>query len=793
MLIYHLKVAFRTITRHTGYSLINLFGLAIGIACALIIVLFVRDEMSYDRFHSDADDIYRIVVDRFGVDGSVTPRIGTPGALAEAAVKEIPEIQQATRLNPTYWGKVLLSDDKNNSYYGDDLLYVDNSFLDVFSFPLVAGDAESALHDPLSIVLTETFAARFFETRDAVGRTLILNGTAMQVTGVLQDPPKQSHLQFSFLVSILGKRPQWATNWGEGHMHTYVNVRGDASPSEVETKIQDLMETRGLQETKATYSIQPLAGIHGIHLSAPRRGELGPSGSKLYIQVLLLAAFFILLIAGVNYVNLATARSGLRAKEIGVRKVAGAPRTTLIRQFLIESVLMSAGAAIVAVALAELALPIFNSVMQKELALVTAGNESIWWLLAGTVVLFGLAAGSYPAAYLSSFMPVSVLKNLRASGQRRFRLRQSLVVFQFVLATLLMIGALVVQKQLDFMQSADLGYDKDQVIVIENFNRVPGRDVNFAARFTLAKISGVEKVGSTTDIVGKGARGWGSIEIQGSDNEIEVAAAHVDYDYIETVGIALKEGRHFSPSFESDSTPLAAILNETAVAEMGLEGPVVGRLIDDSAGRTARVVGVVKDFHFASLHDEIGPFVFFWGSRAGTIAIKIQGGTIPETISQIEDTWSRFVPDFPMDYYFLDSEIDQQYRSEQNFGMLFAVMTILSIVVACLGMFGLVSFTAERRTKEVGVRKALGASVANIVALLSKEFVLLVFVANLIAWPLAYGIMTRWLQNFAYHASVGLPVFALAGAIALAIAGLTVVWQAVRAASANPVDSLKFE
>jgi putative ABC transport system permease protein len=793
MLMNHLKIALRTVTKHKGYTAINLFGLAVGIACFIIIVLFVRDELSYDQYHRDSDRIYRVVVDRFQA-GSTEARILTPAALGLAIGREIPEIAQTTRLVPSILGKLTLTNE-NNTISRDSYLMVDSSFFNVFTFSFLSGSAEYAMVDPEAIVLTETLARTLFGENEALGQTISLDGArSMTVTGIIEDVPLQSHFQFEYLIPFPNRGDDcWnATCFGG---YAYVKLAPQAIVSDVESKIQQLVEANQSEVREDVYFLQPLAGLNGIHLASHRVRELSPNSHKLYINVLAGAGLFIILIAGINYVNLATARSAMRAKEIGVRKVVGAERGTLIRQFLMESVLMSAAAGVLATALTELALPFFNSVTQKELSFLDPGNVTIWWLIAGVVLVFGLAAGSYPAFYLSGFKPVAVLKNLRASGQTRTHLRQFLVGFQFVLAALLMVSALVVQKQLEFMQSADLGFDKDHVMVIKNFGKVPRRDVDFTVRSELAEISGVAQIGSTTNIAGLNKSDWGTIKTQGSDEEAKVAAARVDYDYLEAVGIELAEGRGFSPEFETDSSPLTAILNETAVDRLNLKGSAIGQVIELPwpGAPTLEVIGVVKDFHFTSLHEQITPFVFFWGPKAYDVAVKIHGGNILETISQIEATFARFAPGFPMDYFFLDSEIDKHYRSEQNFKTLFSVMTGLSLLIACLGMFGLVAFTVEQRTKEIGVRKVLGATVANVVTLLSRDFVKLVVVGNVVALPIAYWVMHKWLQNFAYHTDMSASIFVSAVVLALLVAVLTVSWQAVAAAIANPVDSLRSE
>lgn len=791
----YLKVALRTMIKHKAYSAINLFGLAVGLACFMLITLYVRDELSYDRFFDDADRIHRVVVDRINPGVSEEPRIQTPDALGPAMQNEIPEVTRATRLLPPFFGnRTLKYDDKTIT--STRYLMVENTFFEVFSLSFLRGSAKDAMTDPSSVVLTESTARLLFGAEDAFGKTLTLDSDeTMKVSGVVEDIPTQSHFDFDFL---LPRITRWDDCWSAqcGHSLTYFKLGPDANLDGVDAKIQTLVEANQGEARQDVYSTQPLAGWDGIHLASHRIAELKPNSDKLYINVLLSAAVFVILIAGINYVNLATARSALRAREIGVRKVVGALRKTLVQQFLTESVLTSIAAGITAIVLIDLALPYFNSTTGKTLTLFSRENIWLGWLFAAVVLVFGVASGLYPAIYLSSFKPISILKTQPLQRRSRWSLRQILVVFQFALAALLIVSVLVVQKQLDYIQTANLGFDKDQVMIIKNFYKLPKRDENFATRHALAQLPGVLKVGSTSDLVGLGkdaVGSWGSINVLGSDAEAQITAAHVDYNFLDALGIDLVEGRHFSPEFESESSPRSVILNETAARRLGLTGSVLGQQIVDSAGRTSELVGIARDFHFSSLHNEIAPFAFFFYSKAIMVAIKMRGGDIRETISQIEATWRRFVPDMPMDFIFLDSEIDQHYRSEENFRNIFSVMTGLSLFIACLGMLGLVTFTADQRTKEIGVRKVLGASVANVARLLSEEFVKLVLIANLIAWPIAYWTMSRWLQDFAYHTEIGVATFLIAGSMALVITALTVSWQAIRAATVNPVDSLKWE
>jgi putative ABC transport system permease protein len=799
MLKNYLKIALRTISKHKVFSAINLFGLAVGIAAFTIIMLFVKDELAYDGFHADADRIYRVVKDFVNDDGSTTPDATTPPAIMPAMLREIPEIEHATRIYPSWGYKPLLTYGEK-TFYEERFLRVDSTFFEVFSFPFVAGDAKSAFAIPQCILLTESLAKKYFGDENPIGKTMVFDQRFdLQVTGVLRDVPAQSHFKFDFLISIRSLNREFQGNyamdtvWGWYNFYTYIKIRPNTAIAAIEPKIQAVFKKNQPENDNVFYA-QPLTGLDGIHLTSHLKWELEANSDRLYIYVFMTIAIFVIFIAGINYVNLATAKSSLRAKEIGLRKVVGAERKNLVMQFLSESLLMAVLAGIFAMGLVEIVLPFFNSITQKSLSLFSTQSFSIWLLMAGVTIALGLSAGTYPALYLASFKPISVLKKLGMAGRKIFDMRQALVVFQFALSVILIVGMFVIQRQINFIQTATLGFDKDQVIVIRNVGALPGRGE--AVRASLAQIPGVKSVAECDGMIG-GQNWTNSLRMKGSNNSQLVNFLSVGHDFIETLGLELKEGRDFSPEFPADTND-AIILNETAVKQLSVPEPVLGQLIvwaeDQDTTYYAKVVGVVKDFHFASLRNEIRPFAFvITPSRTWYFALKMSGENMRETLAQIESTWSSMVPGRPFDYYFLDESIDKLYRSEQNFRTVFSAMTALSLVIACLGLFGLSAFTAEQRTKEIGIRKVLGASVSGIVGLLSKDFVKLVLIANLIAWPAAWFAMNRWLQDFAYRVEIAWWVFVLAGSCALLIALLTISSQAIKAALTNPVEALRYE
>lgn len=793
MLKNHLKIALRSAIKQKGYTVINLFGLVIGLASFIIIMLYVYDELSYDEFHTDADRIHRVV---FGQQNEAVTksRVHSPGPMKNALVSEIPEIEEATNLMGPYWGKVNLANEKF-TYYDNNFLFVDNSFLNFFSFSFVKGDPQSALNDSATIILTESAAQKFFGSEEALGKTLIYNqNTPLKITGIIKDVPSQSHLQFDFLVpNSLANRPSWETDWNQMSHFTYFKVGPQAEIQSINTKIQNLVEAHlesGSNETQENYFSQPLTAIH----FSTYNNELAPSGSRFYVQMLSLVALFILLIAGINYINLATAKSAKRAKEIGLRKVVGVLRKTLIYQFIAESILTVFIAGILAIVLILALEPAFNDLMQKKLSLLSTESLPIWGFIVVTIIIFGLAAGLYPAFYLSGVKTISALKNKTTSGNKNINLRKGLVVLQFSLSAFLLVGMLVVKRQISYIQSVDLGFEKDQMIVIENFGRTPNRDLNRVVRATLETIPGVAQVGAFNEMVGlQDFSSETQISIKGLDNKESALWTNIGYGFLESTGIEIIDGRDFSPEFESDSTRNVVIINEKAIQSLNVKESAIGRQIVLSGRPPLTIVGVVKDFHFTSLHHEVRPFVFGWTPYANTAVVKISSNQMKGTISKIEDIWKSFVPDIPMDYYFFDEALENQYRSEQNFNTIFSFMTALIIVIACLGLFGLATHSSEQRFKEIGIRKTLGASVKSLVLLLSKEFIVLVLIGNIIAFPIAWFAMNKWLENFAYKTEFGVSVFALAGILALLIAGIAVGWQTIRAAVADPVKSLRTE
>ncbi len=771
-------------------------------ACGLLIFLFVRDEWSYDRFNLHADRTYRIVKDFVNDDGSRLPDATTPPALAPAMLHEIPEVEQATRIFPGWGGKYLIRYGEK-SFTEDRLFRVDSNFFDVFSMPFLEGSAATAFHELNSIVITQSTAKKYFGAQDPLGKVLRTDAGDLKVTGVVKDVPDAAHFHFDFLISTAKFGGQIDNQWGWYNFYTYVRLKPHTAIGPVVAKVQDLSHKND-KEGKNIFYAQALTDIH---LRSDLKWEIEPNGNALYIYVFSIVGLFVIAIACVNYINLSTAKASLRAKEIGVRKVTGALRSGLIRQFLTESVLTVALSFVLALALARLLLPVINQLIQKNLSLGLL-IDPVWLaVIFVALLIIGLVAGIYPALYLSAIKPVLVLKGQGFTGRPVFDLRKALVIFQFTISVALIAGTVVMVQQIHYVQNAKLGLNKDQVMIIDdagNFSR-SDRETMLGE---LAKINGVNKAATANGVVG-GLNWTTSLNLKGSTNGQLVNFLGISYDYLDVLGIHIKEGRNFSAAYPSDtpSNGLAGqtsrvagsiILNETAVRDLGIHEPVVGQLVqsgkDNDTIYYRKIIGVVNDFHFASFKMAIKPFAFLLNNDwQDNFTVKVAPAGLDHTIAQIGQEWKRFSPDRPFHYSFLDEAFSKHYQSDQRFNEVVLYLTILAIGIGCMGLFGLTAFMIERRTKEIGVRKVIGASATGIVVLLSRDFIRLVLLAVLIATPIAWFALNKWLGNFAYRISVQWWVFALAGLAAVFIALLTVSFQAIGAAVANPVKSLRSE
>ncbi len=801
MIKNYFKITWRNLMKNKIFSFINIFGLATGMACSLLIFLFVKDETSYDRFNKDAGNIYRVVKDFVNDDGSRLPDATTPPALAPAIQSAIPEVKVVTRVFPN-WGSNFLINYGEKKITEEKLYRVDSSFFDVFTFPFIYGNAQNAFKEINSIVLTESASKRYFGNNNPIGKTLHVDELGdLAVTGVIEDVPSNSHFHFDFLISTRKFDGNIDANWGFYNFYTYIKVKPGINSANLTKKIQAVYES-GVTNGKNIFYVQPLTDIH---LTSNLKWELEPNSDKLYVYVFTIIALFIIVIAGINYVNIATAKASVRAKEIGVRKVAGAYRSSLIKQFLLESVITCLIASLLAVVIAQILLPVVNMLTLKQLTVI--GNPAVLMYMVLAALFLGIVAGFFPAVYLSSFRPIIVLKGLKINDKATLSLRKALVVVQFTISIVLIIGALVISQQMHFVQSAKLGLDKEQVIVVNNAGYLSSADRR-AFQNTVLQFPGVKKIASSDGVVG--GQNWTTgLRFKESQNSQLVNFLSVGPDFLNVLGMEIKEGRGFSPKFPADSLtngipngPLeqtigSIVLNETAVKDMGVSNPVGKKILWSNDGDTmyyVTVVGVLKDFHFTSLRNEIKPFAFVnIPRRVANFTIKLSTDNIRATLAQLQNTWKKFSSERTFEYTFLDDTYAKLYQSENRFQKVFISLVILGIIIACLGLFGLTTFAAQQRVKEIGIRKVLGASVGSIVSLLSKDFLKLVGIALLVAVPIAWYYMHRWLQDFAYRIDIKWWVFLIAAIIAALVALLTISFQAFKAAVANPVKSLRTE
>ena len=804
----YVKVAVRNLARDKGQAFINLFGLAVGMTCCILIFLYIQDELSYDRYPDKAGQTYRLALEAQTPDRGVINTARTPPPWAPALAKEFPEVESTVRIKTPLvsWNVGYIAGEKR--FHEKGFYFADPSVFDVFSFKLVKGDPNTALKDPRTLVMTETAARKYFGDADPIGKTIRVDNTYdFRVTGVMQDVPRNSHITFDILASfeslnvlpIYVQGARYDSFQATGlfpDVYTYLRLQKGYSPSAFEKKMPDFLRKYvGGQIAQFRIQMRPfLQPLTRIHLHSNLDAEMKANSNVSYIYIFSAIAAFVLLIACINFMNLATARSAGRAQEVGLRKVVGAYRGQLVQQFLGETLFLSGLALALALLFTSLLLRVFNNLSGKKLSLMLAAGWGIP-IMIGLTVLVGLIAGSYPAFFLSAFRPANVLKGSLKSSQGSALFRRVLVVFQFAVSIVFMIGTGLVYRQLDYIQNKPLGFDKENVVVLP-LGDPRARVVYQSFKDRVLQSPDVVAVAGVSDLPG-GLTNIAFVRPEGAapGEQVTMEAVFVDHDFIKALGIELAAGRNFSRDFPTD-TLQAFILNETAVKLLGWEAKPIDRQI--SLGNlNGRVIGVVKDFHLKSLHNRIGAVFLHLPPQTPDplhyLAVKIRPGSSGRTLKFIEEKWREVYPQDPFIYSFLKDDFDGLYRTEQRRGGIFLAFSVLTILIACLGLLGLASFTAEQRNKEIGIRKVLGASVPTLVRLLSKEFVQLVLLANLAAWPIAYFAMRGWLRNFAYRVSIGWGIFFAAAISAVAIALLTVSYQAVKAALANPIDAIHRE
>lgn len=797
-----LKIAYRNLQKQKVYTFINIFGLSVGATASMLIFLYVRQEHSYDNFYKDTDQLYRVAVERKYPD-RITKFAFIPGGFSEVLKDEIPEIEKSTRIIG-FPEETSVFKYEDQTFLEHNHFFADSNFFNVLDFRLLKGNPKTALKFSNTMVISESMARKYFGNEDPIGKTLEVDTTKYEVVAVIQDVPTNSHMKFDFLSSSTALNAKESMSYFIISAYTYIKLVEGANPQVVESKIPALVEKyaagqieRALgitfKEYKAlgngyNYFLQPISSIH-LHSQLER--EMKVNGNIVYTNILISIGVLILFIAGINFINLATARSTERAKEVGVRKVLGSLKKQLIYQFLSESIFISIISIALAIALIQISLGLFNSVIPQPIVFTLSDGFTMAIVLSITLIM-GLIAGLYPAFYISSLKPIAVLKGKLHSSSKGSLLRKGLIVFQFSISIVLISATLIVFQQLEYMQDKDLGFEKENILVIERNEQKGDMEL---IKEVVRQIPGVVSVGYTNSNPGEAF--FGELFRQPGQSElIATKGCTIDDDFIEALQINTISGRTFSPQF-NDS--LSIMLNQAAVRVLGLSTPIGAKLENSYGGSTTTytVIGVLEDFNFESLHSIIEPLVLFSTERqfrlSNAITVRVDPQAIGNVLPAIERKWKEIIPEDPFVYSFMDSNLNKKYSSEKTSGKILALFTAIAIMIACVGLFGLAAYAANQRTKEIGVRKILGASVPSILNLLSMDFTRLVVLSFMIGVPIAYFCMDMWLQSFAYKTPLTLISFATAGLLILIISYITISYQAFKAATTNPTNSLRNE
>ncbi|NCD71191.1 ABC transporter permease [Mucilaginibacter agri] len=790
MIKNYIKIAWRNLIKNKAHSFINILGLSVGLACSLLIMLWIQNELAMDNFHKNGKQLY-YVIERSYYDHKAHGQYNTPGMLADELKKDIPEIEYASNL---------AFDNSNTFQVGDKIIKLQGNsagadYFKMFSFPLLQGDAKSVLSTPKSIAISRKMAGQFFGSPEAaMGKTIRYeNQKDFIVTGVFEDIPNTSTEKFDFMLNWYNFLDEnaWCKQWGNNGPECFFMLRPDANPAAVQKKLTHFLDNLNKEQKKGVFTVEldmqkfGEGYLHGNFTDGKIDG-----GRIEYVRLFGIVAIFILLIACINFMNLTTARSVKRAREIGVRKVVGALRGSLIKQFIGESLMLTTVAVLISLLLVILLLPLFNSVTMKQIALPFAQSE-FWLKLVVITLVTGVIAGSYPALFLSSFSPIKVLKGTLKLNWGVVMFRKGLVIFQFVLSIVLILGTIVISRQINYIQSKNLGFDRENLVFIPIDGELPKKfDVFKTEAMKMPGIQNVSRMGDRPMNIQNGTSG---VDWIGKDPNLNIqfTQASIGYDFMRTMKLKMAAGRDYNKDFATDST--GYILNEAALKRIGYKDPIGKPLT--FWGKKGTIIGIVKDFHYTSLHDPIKPLVIRLDEKAdwGTILIRTEAGKTKQALAGLETLCRQLNPNFNFNYSFSDEEYQKLYQNEQIIGKLSNAFAFLAIFISCLGLLGLAMFTAEQRFKEIGIRKVLGASVASLFTLLSGEFIILVIISLIIASPLAWYGMNKWLQNFAYHAPIEWWMFVLSAIIALLITLITVSFQSVKAALINPVKSLRSE
>jgi len=806
MIKNYFTIAWRNLIKNKAFSFINITGLATGLACFILIALYVMDELSYDKFNKNAANIYRINSD-IKIGATALHMAVTPDPLGAALRNDYPQVEQYTRIYASSGSKLVK---KGNQFIDEQkVANVDSTFFDVFTFPAIAGNTATALNEPNTVVISASAAKKYFGTTAALDKTIEADKIPYKVTAVIEDMPQHAHFNFDFLFSMDNVDYKMG-NYLSNNFHTYIVLQKGTDYKKFEQNFDQVidkyilpqakqfMQIKSMEEFKKAgnsleFSLMPL---QDIHLHSDRTPELSTNGNIQYVYIFSAVALFILLIACINFMNLSSARSANRAKEVGIRKVLGTKRKTLIRQFLAESIFTVTISMVIALFIAWLVLPFFNDIAAKSISINNIFSIQLLPFLVLLPLVVGVIAGSYPAFFLSGFKPIAVLKGKINTGFKKSNLRSSLVMFQFATSIILIVGTLVVYQQLNYIQTKKLGFNKDQVLVINGTGALKNNAGAFkndvlamqgVSSGTLSAFLPVSNSSRNDNTFSKDA-------VMDQKNSFNMQTWRVDEDYMKTMGMEIIKGRNFSKDFGSDSA--ATIINETTAKILGYDNPVGQKIYaPDGKGGTDvyNIIGVVKNFNFESLRQNIGALSFFLGKSNYLASFKVNTADIRGLVKNIEGKWKVLAPGMPFSYRFLDDSFEDMYRAEMRIGKIALAFAILAILIACLGLFGLSTYMAEQRTKEIGIRKVLGATVADVTGMLSRDFLKLVLIAAVVAFPLSWWAMHSWLQDFAFRIDISWWIFAAAGVAALLIALITVSFQAIKAALANPVKSLRTE
>ena len=807
-----IKVALRNLFKHFGYSFINILGLAIGLASSIFIILYVVNELTYDRFHEKSDRIYRAWI-LGNMPGSEMRHAVTAPPMMEALLNDYPEVEAATRIRLS-GGWLVRTGDRKFLETEDEFKFADSTFFDVFSFKLLQGDPASCLRDPRSIVLTEEYAKKYFGNQEPLGQTFRIEQDTnyYTVTGVMQDVPVNSHIQFKMLGSLSTLGNSRSTNWVNHNFHTYFVLAPGTDPVVFESRMQDMVEKyvgplvqqfMGIdldqfRESGNSYGYR-LQAMTDIHLHSDLQYEMEPGGNPMYVYIFMVIAILILVIACINFMNLATARSTTRAREVGLRKVVGSSRSLLISQFLTESVFLSLFALVIAVVFVYLLLPAYNNLIRLDLDFNIFDSTSTIPLLITFAVLVGLLAGSYPALVLAGFKPVAVFKTEAKGSSSKGFLRNLLIILQFTVTIVILLGTLTVSRQLAFMQKKDTGFEKENVLIVHRSDGLEGKIQAF--KDEVSKHANIIDVANSTHV--PSYQYWQNAHwLEGWDRSdiFTLNSCYTSYNYDQAMGLEMVEGRFFSPEIPTDS--FAIIVNQAALKAFDIKDPLNTRFYNPGENgepdEFIPIIGVVKDFHFESMQNEINPVAihFMRGNYEGVLVMKLGNGNTQATVDFVRQTWEEFGVEHPFEYSWMDDTFNRLFDAERRTGQILAVFSILSIFISCLGLLGLISYTTNQRTKEIGIRKTMGASVNIVMFLLSKETLRLLGISALISIPAYYGVRS-WLQNFAYHIDFNVVVYGLTllvvTLIVLVIALLTVSYNSYQAATTNPAESLRVE